>query len=103
MAAYVTFFKPSGLGSTHAPTLGLMRAMEAVAAGSTSTGAAQDGEAVHVFNNETTAIYAAVGTTPVANAAASTAATSAGVVIGAGAFQVIATHTGDKVAIAAVS
>lgn len=103
MAAYVTFFAPSGLGSVDAPSLGKMRAMEAVATGATSTGSAQDGEAVYVFNNEATAVYAAIGTTPVANAAASTAATTAGVVIGAGAFQVIAARTGDKVAIAAVA
>lgn len=103
MAVYVTFFKPAGLGSAHAPSLGKMRKLESVSVGSTSTASAADGEAAYVMNNESTAVYVAAGSTPVANTATATDATSAGFVLAAGAFMALSVNTGDKIAVATAS
>lgn len=78
MTVTVTFFTPKGVGSIDAPGVGDIRAREAVTIGSSTTNTVQDGEVVTVYNGETGAILIAHGSTPDAQAATATAATTAG-------------------------
>lgn len=84
MAVTVTFFKPKGIGSVHAPGVGEIRARESVTIPGTTTATVQDGECVVVLNEESDAVLVAHGTTPDAAASPATSATSAGFPVATG-------------------
>lgn len=102
MSVIVSFATPKGIGSVHAPGIGAVRTMEVVAADAASTAAAEEGEVAVITNGEATPMLVAFGTTPDGDAAASTAATSAGVGVAAGAVLILPVKEGDKVGVAAV-
>jgi hypothetical protein len=78
MAVAVSFLRPvtAGGGATAA---GRVRKKESIAIAGTTTITAQAGEMALILNTESTAILVAWGSTPDAQAATETSATSAGV------------------------
>lgn len=102
MAVIVSFFKPSGIGSAGAPTIGGCRVMESITVPGTTTATVQDGELVVIGNGESSMVLAAHGTTPDAQATAETSATTAGYPVGAGQLFPTAPKVGDKINIKAL-
>ena len=83
MSAVVSFLRVASAGGG-ASAAWRIRKKEVLSVASSSTITAQAGEFAHVFNTETTAILAAYGSTPDAQATTETSATSAGITIGSG-------------------
>lgn len=104
MTVTVCFFTPQGVGPTKdAPGVGYIRAREAITIPGSTTNTVQSGEAVIVFNGETSGVLAAHGTTPDATAATATATTTAGLPVGAGQSSApIMAATGSKINIKAI-
>lgn len=101
MTVVVSFVKPQGAGVIG---MGKVRVRENITIPGTTTATAQEGEIVIVGNAETTMVAVAWGTTPDAAALAETAATSAGVCVGAGAVSYpVQPKIGDKINVKAVS
>lgn len=104
MAVQVLFFSPKGIGSINAPGVGQVRLREALSLGDVTTGAAEHGEAVVVFNGEASPVLVAHGSAPNAAVTEATPATTAGYAVPAGQcsppFMVA---TGAKVSVASAS
>lgn len=83
MSAVVCFVKP-GTGGAGAAAASRIRKKEVLTVPSTSTITAEAGEFAIVLNTETSGILVAFGSTPDAQAATETSATSAGLGIPAG-------------------
>lgn len=103
MTVVVSFVKPKGIGSVHAPGVGTVRIRENIALPGTTTGTLAEGEVALVANAETSMVAAALGTTPDAAATASTVATQAGVGVGAGQSMTFNGAVGDKVNVKVVT
>lgn len=102
MAVIVSFATLKGIGSIHAPGIGAVRKMEVVAADAATTSAAEEGEVAVITNGEADPVLVAFGASPDGDAAAATAATSAGVGVPAGGVLILPVNKGDKVAVAAL-
>lgn len=101
MTVVVSFIKPQGAGVIG---MGDVRVRENLAVTGTTTAQAQDGEIIIIGNNETSMVAVAWGTTPDGAALAKTAATTAGVPIGAGAVSYpITPKPGDKINVKVVT
>lgn len=103
MTVVVSFVRPYAVGSVNAPGVGEVRIRENITIPGTTTATLQDGEFAIVMNGEADPVAAALGTTPDAAATASTAATQAGVGIGAGASLTFGGKPGDKVNVKALA
>lgn len=102
MTVFVSFVKPVGMGSIHAPGIGTIRVRESLTIPNSTTAAFADGETAIVVNGESGYIAVAFGTAPDASAAAETAATTAGVVIPAGGSFPIVGPVGAKINVKAI-
>ena len=104
MPASVSFLRPrtAGGGATAASAI---RKKEVINLASTTTITAEEGEYAIVLNTEATAVLVAYGSTPDAQAATSTAATSAGIAIASGLEGPLLgpLTAGDKVNVKAVA
>lgn len=78
MSVTVVFFTPGGIGSINAPGVGSVRIRETLTIPNSTTAAVQEGEAVMVYNGETSGVAVAFGSTPDAAATDKTSATTAG-------------------------
>lgn len=103
MAVVVSFIRPSGIASVHAPGIGECRASETITVPGTTTAAAQNGEIVIIASSEADIVLAAHGPAPDAAATASTTATSAGYPIPSGGFMPVVPKTGDKINVKALA
>lgn len=103
MTVVVSFVTPKGIRSVHAPGIGAVRIRENITIPGTTTATLLDGEIAVIGNGENSMVAVAFGTSPNADAVASTAATSAGVAIPAGQSVAIAPNAGDKINVKAVS
>lgn len=103
MSVVVSFITPRGLGSVSAPGIGECRVRETITVPGTTTATVADGEMVLISSNEADIVLAAHGTTPDGQAAASTAATSAGYPIPAGVIVPVMAKVGDKINIKALA
>jgi acyl-coenzyme A thioesterase PaaI-like protein len=98
MSLVVSYLRPvtAGGGATAA---GRVRKKEVISVPATTTITAEEGEFAHVFNTETAVTLVAYGSTPDAQAATATSATSAGITVAAGLDGPLLgpLATGDKV------
>ena len=100
MTVVVSFVRPRGAGVIG---MGGVRVREDITIPGSTTATRQEGEIVIIGNAETSMVAVAWGTTPDAAATASTAATTAGVCVGAGAVSYpIDPAVGDKINVKAV-
>jgi len=99
----VSFVTPKGVGSINAPGIGAVRVREDIALDGTTTATVQDGEVVLIGNAESDMVAVAFGTTPDPDATAATAATSAGVPVGAGQIGLLCPKPADKIAAKALA
>ena len=103
MTVVVSFFTPKGIGHSAAPGIGACRIKEVITVPGTTTNALAAGEMAIIVNGETVDVLAANGTTPDAQAAASTAASSAGYPCPIGVPMVVVGSVGDKINIKVVA
>ncbi len=105
MSAAVVFFKPAGIGAIAAPGVGVVRVQETITVPNSTTAAAQEGEAVMVYNGESGAVAVALGTAP--DAAATSAngdVTTAGFPVGhSQTSHAFVAKAGQKVSVKAIA
>lgn len=103
MTVVVSFVKPQGLGSVHAPGVGEVRIRENITIPGSTTASLLNGEVAIVSNAETSMVAAALGTTPDAATTTASAVSQAGVGIGAGQSLTFNGKVGDKVNVKVVT
>lgn len=103
MTVTVSFVTTESRNHTDTAGVAGCRVAEDLALNGTTTATALFSEVIIVANGETSMIRVAVGTTPNAAASSSTAATSAGVPIPAGLYQIFVPKPGDKINVKALA
>lgn len=104
MSLVVSYLRPVSAGGG-AVAASRVRKKEVISVASTSTITAEHGEFAHVFNTEATAVLVAYGSTPDAQAATETSATSAGITVASGLEGPLLgpLNTGDKINVKTVA
>lgn len=97
MAVRVSFFIPARFGAVRTEIPAAVRKSEDIELNASTTATLSTGELALVVNMEATAVLVAWGTTPNASATTSTADTTAGVAVPAGASVIVAPIAGDKI------
>ena len=103
MTVVVSFFTPKGIGHSAAPGIGACRIKEVITVPGTTTNTLAAGEVAIIANGEATDVLAAHGTIPDAQAAVSSAITSAGYPCRVGIPMIVVGNAGDKINIKVVA
>ena len=96
MTVAVSIITPTGLGSINAPGIGKARVKEILTVPSTTAASLLSGEIFMVSNGEAADVLVATGTTPDAQAAASTVLTTAGMPASVGVPLFYTGNVGDR-------